>query len=502
MKRKIVMLPLDERPCNYDYPAMMPKTDFELIMPPRTLMSRKKEAADVEGISEWLINNAENADAMIVSLDMLVYGGIVPSRLHENSKEDLLKRVEVIKKLRELNPNMKLYVFGLIMRCPSYSSADEEPDYYEECGAEIHLFGRYTHLEKLGRLSESDCKDFERVKKAIKKEYLEDYLKRRETNKDVLLRALNYANDGTVDYFIIPQDDAAVYGFTSMDQMLIRSYLKTNTLHKKTAMYPSADDTGLTLLARAVAQLSGVRPKVYVHYSSSKGGMTVPIVEDRIVDETVKYHIMSVDGIQVYSLAEADILLAVNVGSEMHELGEVESVIPYDIERNLAEFVNYIQYALSLKKIVAVADIARLNKGDEELFSLLYKENLLLKIHSYAGWNTSSNTMGTAMCQAILYMLGEDKPGNISFLLHRYYEDIGYMVYARQYVSEKLLPDLGLDYFHVDAEKGKASELVKENICTYMSENYPEIADLVEDAEVRMPWIRMFETDIKLKINK
>lgn len=503
MKRKtIVMLPLDERPCNYDYPGMMPKTECSLVLPPENLMSRKKQGADVEGLSEWLFANCNNADAMIISLDMLAYGGIVPSRLHSYKKEDLIERVGVLKRLREQNPQMKLYVFGLIMRCPCYSSADEEPDYYEECGEQIHLFGKYTHMEKLGILSEEDGKDFERVKAEIKKEYLEDFCTRRKINLDVLLHALTYVKDGTVDYFIVPQDDAAVYGFTSMDQMVIRSYLKENTLHKKTAMYPSADDTGLTLLARANTQLSGFRPKVYVHYSSSKGGLTIPIVEDRIFDETVKYHILAVDGIQVYSLSEADILLAVNVGSKMHELGEFESVLPYDIERNLAEFVNYIQYALRLGKFVAVADIARLNKGDEELVSLLYSEELLFDIHSYAGWNTSSNTVGTAMCQAVLYMLGDDEEGNKSFLMHRYYEDIGYMAYARQFVCENLLSDLGLDYFRVDGECGKVAELVKKTVAEYMSERYPKLAERVSELCVKMPWSRMFEADIKLKIFK
>ncbi len=375
---------------------------------------------------------------MVLSLDTLVYGGILPSRLHFDTKEDLIKRVDIIKEIKKLNQNMKLYVFGLIMRCPSYSSSDEEPDYYEECGAEIHLYGRYTHLKKLNKLSDSDNTDFERVKAVVKKEYIEDYLKRRETNLAVLMHALSYANDDTIDYFIVPQDDAAVYGFTSMDQILVREYLKSNVLHMKTPMYPSADDTGLTLLARAVAQLSGVRPKVYIHYSSSKGGLTIPMVEDRIVDETLKYHILSIDGIQVYSLAEADILLAVNVGSKMHEFRALESVIPYDVERNLAEFVNYIKYALSLNKIVAIADIAWLNKGDTELASILHKENIMLDIHAYAGWNTSSNTTGTALCQAVLCMNGADANENKDFLLHRYYEEIGYMAYARQYVTENL----------------------------------------------------------------
>ena len=138
-----------------------------------------------------------------------------------------------------------------------------------------------------------------------------------------------------------------------------------------------------------------MRPKIYVHYSSSKGSFTIPQFEDRIVSETIKYHILSVNGIQVYSLSEADILLAVNVGSKMIDKGSSGFVTAYDIERNLAEFVNYVEYALNEKKIVAIADIAWPNTADTELTSLMQKENLLLDIHAYAGWNTSSNTIGT-----------------------------------------------------------------------------------------------------------
>lgn len=498
-KGKIVMLTLDERPCNFDYPAMMPKTDYELVLPPKNIMGDWKKPGNVELISEWVMKNAENADALVLSLDTLVYGGIVPSRLHMEKEEDLIKRVDIIKKLREINPEMKLFVFGLIMRCPSYSSDAEEPDYYGECGAEIHLYGKYTHMEKLGIMTDEDVKDFERVKKVVKEEYLDDYLTRRKTNRAVLMHALSYVADDTIDYFIVPQDDASVYGFTSMDQVEVREFLKTNVLHKKTAMYPSADDIGLTLLARAVAQLSGVRPKVYVHYSSIKGGLTIPLVEDRIVGETVKYHILSVDGIQVYSLPEADILLGVNVGSDMLGTYDLENVIAYDIERNLAEFVNFIQYALSLNKIVAIADIARLNTADKELTAILHKEKMMFDIHAYAGWNTSSNTTGTTLCQAILYMLGKDKKQNDNFLVHRYFEDIGYMGYARKYVTENLLPDMGYDFYGIDAKDGKVAELVKNAICSYMEENYPDVYSRVEEVNIKMPWIRMFETDVKIK---
>lgn len=497
-KARIVMLPLDERPCNFDYPRLMPRTDCELILPPKDMMGRKKVPGDVCRIADWLTEQAKSADAMILSLDTLIYGGILPSRLHHCTEEELTGRLEIIHRLRAENPRMKLYAFGLIMRCPTYSSDDEEPGYYEEIGAEIHLYGKYTHMEMLGKLGDAERADFDRVRSVVGERELADYVGRRKTNLSVLMRALEFVRDGVIDYFIVPQDDAAVYGFTSMDQMTVRKFLQDNTLHKKTAMYPSADDTGLTLLARAVAELSGIRPKVYVHYSSSKGGLTVPLFEDRIVGETVKYHILSIGGIQVYSLPEADILLAVNIGSGMMDEGAPGYVTAYDIERNLAEFVNFMEYALDAGKLVAVADVAWPNTADTELTRLMQREGLLLRVHAYAGWNTSSNTTGTALCQAVLYMIGRDGAGNREFLLHRYYEDIGYMAYARQRVAEKHLAAMGLHYRSVDGINGKVAELVKGEISAYMRENYPELDALVERITVRMPWARMFETDLKL----
>ncbi|MDE7296909.1 MAG: DUF4127 family protein, partial [Clostridia bacterium] len=59
MKKKIVMLPLDERPCNYDYPSMMPGANYELKLPPKEYMGDKKRPADTDKIAKWLLENIE-----------------------------------------------------------------------------------------------------------------------------------------------------------------------------------------------------------------------------------------------------------------------------------------------------------------------------------------------------------------------------------------------------------------------------------------------------------
>lgn len=498
-KHKIIMLPLDERPCNYHYPAMMPKTNCECILPPIEIMGYKKTPANTDKIAEWLLNNIVGADVLILSLDMLIYGGIVPSRLHHTDVDTLIKRADIVKELKNINPTLKIYAFELIMRCPDYNTSDEEPDFYGLYGGEIHKYGRYTHIEKLRELTPEEKCDFEKIKSTVPAEYLDDFITRRKANLAVLMHNLEFIKNGTFDHFVVPQDDSAVYGFTAMDQVTVREFFKSNTLHMKTAMYPSADEIGLTLLARAVSELNKTKLKVFVKYSSAKGQYLIPEYEDRIVDETVKYHILTAGCFQVYSLAEADIVLAVNAAPLALRRGDPNWTIPYDIERNLAEFVNYIKYAKTQNKTVAVADIAVLNRADVELTQILNSENMLYEIDAYAGWNTSSNTVGTTLCQAVLYKIGGDKRGNASFLTHRYYEDIAFMADVRGYVSKEL-PKKNMTIFEIDGVNGEISKWVYRLVCEYMNKYYPTVAERVESVSLNMPWNRMFETDIKLKM--
>ncbi len=498
--KKIVFMSLDERPCNYNFPSEMPKANYNIVLPPKDLMGDKKNPGNLVELANWVLKEVIDADYAIISLDTLLYGGIVPSRLHFQSKEELVSRLNIISKIKEINNKIKLYCFQLIMRCPCYSLSDEEPDYYDECGAEIHQYGKYKHLTLLQRMTDEDKKEFNKVTKKIKKEYLDDFESRREKNIEILMNSLEYVKNGVIDFFIVPQDDSAEFGYTSLDQLKVREFIKINHLHSKISMYPSADDTGLTMLGHAVVDMNNYQPKMFVHYASSKGPMVVPSFEDRIVDETIKFQIRSANAIRVYSLQEADILLAVNIGSKMLTEEEPGFNISYDVERNLAEFIDQIKYALSLNKQVAVADVAYCNKGDIELCKLLDKEDLLLKV-SYAGWNTSSNTLGTVICQAINYFFGKNKEEQMSFLALRYFEDVAYCAFVKQYVTNNILPNYeGMDYFNAKEQKGVVSQDVKREINNFMKNEFKSIYDIVEDIDVAMPWRRMFEVELKIKL--
>lgn len=497
----LLFLPLDERPCNYRFPCLMPDAGVRLNLPPMEMMGLKKRPADRSAIARWLKENAGAADAAILSLDTLIYGGLIPSRLHKETREELFSRADLVRELRAAHPNLKLYAYLTVMRCPFYSLSEEEPDYYADYGAEIHLCGKYTDKEALGLLTEEEKGDFARVRRKIPEEALKDYVGRRKRNLEVLFHVLDMVEEGVFDGFVIPQDDSAPYGYTSIDRRQVTAVLREKGLQLKVPVYPAADDVGLTMLARAVNEFHGIRPNVFVYYASAQGAFVTPCFEDRTIDATVKNQILASGCRRVYSLPECDIALAVNIGSEMLYLpNEERRVIPYGIERSLPEYIDFLKYALAKGKVVAVADVADPTNSDLELLRLLRDEDLLLKIHAYAGWNTSSNTLGTVLSESCLYFLGKDERGNRAFLLHRYYDDVGYCSHTRYFVDTVPVPKYGCTVFVLDGERGKCVEEGKRELLRYMQETFPSLARYVEDVDLSSPWNRTFEMDLILKL--
>lgn len=91
--KKIVYLSLDERPCNYKFPyQLFNDKDFKVVRIDKKYMGYKKTPANVSEIHKWLLKETKDADGLVLSIDTLIYGGIVPSRLHYENLNKLIKK--------------------------------------------------------------------------------------------------------------------------------------------------------------------------------------------------------------------------------------------------------------------------------------------------------------------------------------------------------------------------------------------------------------------------
>lgn len=439
---KIVYVPLDERPSNAKYPKLLAAiTDIEFISPPASMLGVKKQPASAEEIGNWLLREAADADYAIVSMDMLVYGGIVPSRLHQLSPQQCAGRIDVLREMKRLNPFIRIYAFNLVMRAPAYDSSNEESDYYERYGESIFRYGWLRDKSATEALTEEERHEWETLQAgAIPSTALDDFLRRRAVNAKVNELAVSLVNEGIIEHLVIPFDDNAVDGFSPMEQRKLLLSMEQHNLMDRVLIYPGSDEVGCILLAKVFCRMKQYTPEAAVRYSSTLGSTTIPKYENRSLHESVKSHLTS-GGARIGDSADsADFVLMVH-SPPVSQHDVAESPNPYHSrhradfsEIHYTEFVTAIEALADKGKLVALADVASCNGADHTLMRLLSKKQLLSRITAYSAWNTSGNSLGTVIAHAIIASYYRSQPSRPShtdrisshFYLYRLIEDWGY----------------------------------------------------------------------------
>ena len=114
---KICFIPIDNRPVCYNLTKDIVTIDnnLELLIPPREFLGDLNKIVDIKKIFNW-IKNLSEYDCMVLSLDTLAYGGLIPSRRSSDSFEMIKSRME---ELKPFLVGKKVYAFSSIMRIAS-----------------------------------------------------------------------------------------------------------------------------------------------------------------------------------------------------------------------------------------------------------------------------------------------------------------------------------------------------------------------------------------------
>lgn len=498
-----IFIPLDERPCNYEFPYMLAEgTELTVERPPLSMLGLKKRPGDIEQLWTWLEEKAEGAGGAVIALDTLLYGGIIPSRLHKFTEDELIARLTRLRKLKEKHLNLKIFAFQLIMRCPQYSISDEEPDYYADWGREIFRKGYIGHREELKIATAEELAELQDMNSRLPQEVLDDYLGRRSINIQANRAVLDLVKDGVIDFLIFPQDDSAPYGYTAKDQQVARQRISELDLELKAYMYPGADEVGCTLITRMLNETKGVKPLVYPRLSSIQGAFVTPVYEDRFFYETLKYQITAAGALIASSASEADLILLASTPGEtmMEAVSQEHPFFSYDVYRNLMELIEYGSYMMREQgKAVAVADVGYANGADLKLVKMLRQKGMLFDLAGYAAWNTSSNSLGTVISQALIYTLYGRTQEHLDFLALRYAEDACYCATVRKEMNAGVVEEMGCNKFLLDGPRGKVAERVELRLIQVLEEKINGPAGRIEIVDCYMPWNRTFEVGLKVK---
>lgn len=502
LNKTIIFVPHDNRPISFKQTAdNIRDLGYEVLTPPEELLgNRENPYAKPEELSKWVIENAKKADAAVISSDSMVYGSLVASRKHNLSEDVVLARVHNFEKIHQANPNMKLYVFGSIMRTPqtSEASGSEDANYYAQYGTDIARYTALTDKLEQDGLTHKERKQLQQYEQKIPKAALDDWLSRRQGNFLVSKNLIDLARNDVITYLALGCDDNAKYSQTNKERRALDNY-GSDLGELKYQSVAGIDEIGYVLLTRAVNNLQGDIPFVSVHYAKGTGENTIPAYSNEPIKNSIATHIKMAGGMKVNSDKGADLVFMVNTNFDgttgaANDLNNV-----YIPNENIIDFVNMVDEAVQANKKVGIGDITFGNGSDNALMFSLYGKNLLDKLNAYSGWNTPTNSTGYALAMGMGANY-TDRVGILKMLEVRYLDDWLYQANIRQAVANRLnsMPGEG-DYGNtktrtLPAEK-LATEALQKMIVDYGLEKF-EGQSYMADAQIRFPWQRMFEADI------
>ncbi len=347
---KICFIPIDNRPVCYNLAKDIAAIDenIELFIPPREFLGDLTRSAGVNEIIEW-IENIPECDAMVISLDTIAYGGLIPSRRSPDSIDKIKIRLNRLKPLLE---GKKVYAFSSIMRISNNNYNEEEKEYWKDWGKKIFEYS------------------YSGVNDGIPQAILDDYLATRKRNFEINKTYLNWG----LNTLIFSKDDCAPKGF-NVDEAreLERLGAKTKT---------GADEIPLTLLARAIEK----EIKVFVEFTEPDYKDCISNYEDVSIEKSVQGQLELGGFTQVQTREEADVILIVNNFIEK----QGEHVMGWTTQPFRKTFT-------PPDKPYAIADVRYANGADNDFVEQLLPQIDLKNFYGYAGWNTSANTIGSLL---------------------------------------------------------------------------------------------------------
>lgn len=421
---ELLLLPLDSRPvCSTMVQKLGKLAGINVIVPPKELLDNYQEPADRKKLWSWLQKETSQGKNSIVSADILLHGSLLQTRQHVATEAEQTEFLEELRKLQEQTPpnynsmtnqargntagQFQLNLFSVI---PRLLVSDE---IYPDCWYQWHLM-RYSQLLDLVETSGDYAmtKELLEYKEEIPAEILNKYTniftQSQSFNEKLLeqLAALLSTDKAQAIYspssetlgsakpfsplFIIGQDDSSPFGLPKMTATYLERQIEEKQLQDRALLTYGADEIAVLLLARHFLQQSQWQPKLYLHYGLPNTEFKHMPYMAASTGATLRNQAQLVGAQIVESPAAADIVLFVHCGDDDAKptAGEAEQLAKY----------------LKQNKQIALIDLSTNFEAEEMLLPKLLEQNVPINgLAAYAGWNTFSNSSGTAIAQSVIF---------------------------------------------------------------------------------------------------
>jgi len=503
---RLLLIPLDDRPSSVDFPVRIGAiAGATVVTPPRELLGRFTQPADADAVQRWMRTtialaprrtarprDTAQVDAVIVSVDLLAYGGLVASRtLESGNVEQALARLQLLREIRARYPRLPIYASASLMRLAP--TADGQNEGYREALA------RWAEIAP-DSMRPAEAEELVRLRARIPEAILTAYRVARARNVRVHEALLDLSAEGVLTHLVFTQDDARARGVHLGEREQLTAQIARRRLQERISIQSGTDEFGMLLVARALTALRGRSPLVGVQYVAPDDSARLMPFEDRPLAETVRAH-LRLAGARIPDARGARTPDEVALQLVVHTARATP-------ERSVraAALVRESAYPVILADVDPSGSI---QGADTTLTDLLVSSGLFASLVGYGGWNTAGNAVGTAVAHGVVrWLVAHDssvalfpdrQASQAAFLLDRWLDDDLYKSRIRPALVASVHAR-GWDPFRLTAAQTATieSELRvavrgRVTMTTDLSGVIGTRCRVTSPIDVRLPWGRTFE---------
>lgn len=481
---KLLLVPLDSRPCNYIFPVQLGNLqNVTVITPPIEVIGTYTTPCNYPQLKAWFVENAPTCDAIVIAMDMLAYGSLLNSRKMDISLEEALNRVTWLEDFHKQYPQIPIYAYNVIMRTTISTLSQDHVIYWKK----VNEFCQHLYLAQINN-DEQEAQIAEDLRHEIPKELLEQFFFARKRNHEINQYCVSLLEKGVFTQLLLLQEDSTPYGMHKTEQAQLRKRLQQANLEDRCFMHNGTDESGCLMTATAITRQKGIEPTLWYQYASPKTQKFIASYEDRPFHENLLSQIKAA-GIQLSD--ESDMVLYI-FNPKKHEIESEIANDKHNIEytdEELDKIANEIASLIESGKQVGLLDVVCANGGYGKILELLAAKTDIDKLIAYSAWNTASNSLGTILAQMMAYQ-PQTAQANRMFTFERLLDDYAYQGVIRPRLRD-FLTAIGEDPFQLKNPKQiavKLRELTDEFIQTS-----PLFAHFHIDYTCTFPWPRVFE---------
>ena len=470
--------------------------------PPRALLGHYLQPGDPQALARWLRDESpRDASAFILSTDMLDFGGLIASRAPGAGANVAETRLRDLAAFRATRPGASFSLFGTVMRlAPTGVPAIGGATGFFAAGEPVDWLTQYANLPDPPQTADQRALAAKLASQLGGD--LSAYLATRARDREVDLFALQLTAEGAFDRIVIGQDDAGTVGLHLRDLAALRGFAGRWLPAERASIESGADEIGMILTGAALAREAHLVPRIRVRYSRAGATSEHDPLESNSIDTTVGDIIRACGAVRA---PDGD------AGADIDLFVRLKDTNPADE----AAFLDAISAEVgngAKSPRPAVADLTFLASDDLDqqraLVEAMIARGIAGKIDAFASWNTTANTVGTAVPTAIAALAGRathnfDPVMHAQFMLDRYADDYAFHDFVRPALNVDLTKR-GIEdhtYLLPDAASYAGSEnrsALWPHALQLLRSIYPLYRDM--GLTITLPWDRTFETELDVRL--